>query len=231
MLRNNLGLATVNKHLDLEKAMKTIQWYKEATCKCHNHAVRRGGRSWQLRPAMVPREALLQLPTISDSIILQRRRARYQDMDEASTMAQASSASSVSSDGRDMIITPSGNEPPYLTEAEEQFNTKMKKPFENPTVQQLFPCDTMELLNQLCTQILAEAKKANAFKWVNFVQSARDEVFEIKFRKEEMEEDIDTMLSEFQKKLYTGLDVVDDEDDESYIPLAQWYSKRTGREC
>ena len=27
VLRNNLGLATVNKHLHLEKAMKTIQWF------------------------------------------------------------------------------------------------------------------------------------------------------------------------------------------------------------
>ena len=194
MLRNILGLATVNKHLDLEKAMKTIQWYKEATCPCHNHAVRRGGRNWQLRPAtMVPIEALLQLPTISDSIILQRERAKNQDMDQASTMAQASSASSTSSDKREMNITPSDNEPAYLTEAE-QFNTKMKKLFENPTVQQLFPCDTMELLNQLCTQILGEAKKANPFKWVNFVQSARDEVDEIKFWKEQMKEDINIML-------------------------------------
>ena len=45
VLRNNLGLATVNKHLDLEKAMKTIQWFKETTCPCHNHAVWRGGRN------------------------------------------------------------------------------------------------------------------------------------------------------------------------------------------
>ena len=62
-----------------------------------------------------------------------------------------------------MNTVPSDNESPCLTEAEEHFNTKMKKLFENPTVQQLFPCDTMELLNQLCTQILAEAKKANPF--------------------------------------------------------------------
>ena len=66
----------------------------------------------------------------------------------------------------------------------------------------------MELLNQLCTQILVEAKKANSFKWVNFVKSARDEVDEFKFWKEQMKEDIDTMLSEIQKKVYTGLDVI-----------------------
>ena len=157
---------------------------------------------------MVPREALLKLPTTSDSIILQRRRAKNQDMDQASTMAQTSSASSNSLDDRDMNIVTSDNELPCLTEAEKQFDTKMKKLFENPTVQQMFSCETMELLNQLCTQILAEAKKANPFKWVNFVKSAGDEVDEIKFWKEQIKEDIDTMLSEIQKKVYTGLDVI-----------------------
>ena len=53
----------------------------------------------------------------------------------------------------------SGKNLPFLTESENQFNIKMKKLFETPTVQQLFPCNTMELLNDLCTQILAEAKK------------------------------------------------------------------------
>ena len=157
---------------------------------------------------MVPREALLQLPIISDSIILQRKRAKNQDMDQASTITQASSASSTSSDDREMNTAPSDNEPPYLTEAENQFNTKMKKLLENPTIQQLFPCDTMELLNELCSQILAEAEKANPFKWVNFVQSARSEADEIKFWKEEIKEDIDTMLLELQKQLYTCLDVI-----------------------
>ena len=124
VLKNNLGLATVNKDLDLERAMKIIQRYKEATCPCHNHAVRRGGSNWRLRPStMVPREALLQLPTTSDSIILLRRGAKNQDMGHTSTMAQASLASSTSSDDRDIIIVPSDNELPCLTEAEEQFNT------------------------------------------------------------------------------------------------------------
>ena len=92
VLKNNLGLATVNKDLDLEKAMKTIQWYKEATCPCHNHAVRRGGSNWRFRPStIVPREALLQLPTTSDSIILLRRRAKNQDMDQASSASTTSS--------------------------------------------------------------------------------------------------------------------------------------------
>ena len=224
VLKHSLGLAIVNKHLDLEKAMKTIQWYKGATCPCHSHAIRRGGKIWQLRPvSMVPRETILQLPAISDSIILQRRRAKNQDLDQVSTMTQTSSASSISSDDTcidltnaqaeiaaldNEMTTEPGNESPYLTETENQFNLKMKKLFANPTIQQLFPCDTMALLNELCNQILAEAKKANPFKWVNFVQTARSEVDEIKFWEEQMKEDVDTMLSEFQKQLYTGLDVM-----------------------
>ena len=147
VLRNNLGLARVNnKHLDLEKVMKTIQWCKEATCPCHNHGVRRGCRNWQLRPAtMVPREALLQLPAISDSIILQRRRAKNQDIDQASTIAQANSTYSTSSDTCiDLTYSPAeiaaldseidlintddfGGPTLCLTEAENQFNIKMKK--------------------------------------------------------------------------------------------------------
>ena len=43
---------------------------------------------------------------------------------------------------------------------------------------------------------------------MNFVKSARDEGDEIKFWKEQMKEDTDTMLSEIQKKVYTGLDVI-----------------------
>ena len=155
---------------------------------------------------MVPREALLQIQTVCDSQdSAKKKRTKNQDMDQVSTMAQASATSS---SDRDMNIIPSDDELPCLTEVEVQFNTKMKKLFENPTVQQLFPCDTMELLNQLCTQLLAEAKKANPFKWVNFVKSARDEVDEIKFWKEQMKKGIDTMLSETQKKVYTGLDVI-----------------------
>ena len=43
---------------------------------------------------------------------------------------------------------------------------------------------------------------------MNFFQSARSEFDEIKFWKEQRKEDIDTMLSQLQKQLYTGLDVI-----------------------
>ena len=50
-LRSALGLISVNKHLDLEKAMKVLQWFKQSTCPCNQHVIRRGGNQWQLRPA------------------------------------------------------------------------------------------------------------------------------------------------------------------------------------
>ena len=51
-LKKALGLVTVNKTLDLNKAMKTLQWFKQSTCPCNQHAVRRGGQIWQLRPSI-----------------------------------------------------------------------------------------------------------------------------------------------------------------------------------
>ena len=50
-LRDALGLITVNKHLNLEKAMKVLQWFKQSTCPCNQHVIERGGNQWQLRPS------------------------------------------------------------------------------------------------------------------------------------------------------------------------------------
>ena len=38
-LKNALGLISVNKTLDLEKAMKTLPWFKVSTCPCTQLAV------------------------------------------------------------------------------------------------------------------------------------------------------------------------------------------------
>ena len=48
-LKNALGLLSVNRTLDLEKAMRMLQWFKQSTCPCNQHAVRRGGKVWQSR--------------------------------------------------------------------------------------------------------------------------------------------------------------------------------------
>ena len=73
-LKSALGLISVNKHLDLEKAMKVLQWFKQSTCPCNQHMIRRGGNQWQLRPATtVPPDVVLQLPTVSNTTILKRR--------------------------------------------------------------------------------------------------------------------------------------------------------------
>ena len=61
-LKSALGLLSVNRTLDLEKAMRMLQWFKQSTCPCNQHAVRGGGKVWQLRPSnAVPTDVVLQL--------------------------------------------------------------------------------------------------------------------------------------------------------------------------
>ena len=55
----------------------------------------------------------------------------------------------------------------------------MKELFQNPTIQQIFPGINMGLLSELCSQLLKEVKWANPLKWVNHVNSARNEVDEL----------------------------------------------------
>ena len=201
-LKNALGLISVNKTLDLEKAMKTLQWFKESTCPCTQHAVRRGGKQWQLRPTFtVPSEIILQLPTISNSIILQRGKARQNDLDQTSLLAETSSTSS----GDTLLQDELENEPATEPTESDKFNQKMKELFQKPTIQQIFPCINMGLLSELCSQILKEVKQANPLKWVSHVNSASNEVDELVFWKNQMKQDVDTMVTQIQTQLYTDI--------------------------
>ena len=93
-LKRALGLISVNKHLDLEKAMK-VQLFKQSTCPCIQHVIRRGGNPWQLRPATtVLPYVVLQLPTVSNSTILKRRAAKQVAADQASLAVETSSIQS-----------------------------------------------------------------------------------------------------------------------------------------
>ena len=82
----------------------------------------------------------------------------------------------------------------------------MKKMFQNPTIQNLFLCDHTGLLSELCSKLLKEVKQANPLKWVNHVNSARNEVDEFVYWKDQMKQDVDSMVSQIQAQLYTGLD-------------------------
>ena len=77
--------------------------------------------------------------------------------------------------------------------------------FQNPTIQQLFPCDHLRLLSELCFQLLKEVKQANPLKWVNHVNSASSEVDELAYWKDQMKQDVDTMVTHIQTQLCTGL--------------------------
>ena len=182
-LKTALGLISVNKTLDLEKAKKTLQWFKESTCPCTQHAVRRGGKQWQLRPtSTVPSEIILQLPIISTQTILQRRKAKQDVLEQASLLVETSSISS----GATLLQDELENEPATETTESDNFNQKMKELFQNPTIQQNFPGTNMGLLSELCSQLLKEVKQANPLKWVNHVNSARNEVNELVYWKHQM---------------------------------------------
>ena len=91
-LKDALALISVNKHLDLEKAMKVLQWFEQSTCPCNQHVIRRGGNQWQLRPSTtVPPEVVLQLPTVSNSTILKRRAVKQVAEDQTSLTGESSS--------------------------------------------------------------------------------------------------------------------------------------------
>ena len=91
-LKDSLGLITVNKHLNLEKVMKMLQWFKQSTCPCKQHVIGRGGTQWQLRRSTtVPPEVTLQLPTVSNATILKRRAAMQNDIDKTSLDVEDSS--------------------------------------------------------------------------------------------------------------------------------------------
>ena len=195
-LKGALGLVTVNRTLDLEKAMKILEWFKQSTCPCNQHAVRRGGQIWQLRPSTaVPTDVVLQLPAISTSQLLQRRKAvqeaEYSPPDNSETPIQDDP-----DDPKDIL--------PDLKAVYDKFNQKMKLVFQNPTVQKVFPYD--DLLNELCTTLLKEIKQANSLKWVNHATSASVEVNELIYWKDQMKQDIDSIMSQIKTKLYTGLD-------------------------
>ena len=177
-LKNALGLVSVNKTLDLEKAMKVLQWFKQSTCPCNQHVIGRGGNQWQLRPATtVLTDVVLQLPTVSNTTILKKRAATQGAEDQASLVVDTNF---IDSDETFLQDEPDNNEPTPKT-TDDNFNQKM---FQNPAIQNLFPCEHTGLLNELCSKLLKEVIQANPLKWVNHVNSARSEVDELVYWKD-----------------------------------------------
>ena len=147
-------------------------------------------------------DVVLQLPTVSNTTILKKRAAKQGAEDQASLVVETSS---IESDETFLQDEPVNSEPIPKT-TDENFNQKMKKMFQNPAIQNLFPCEHRGLLNELCSKLLKEVKQANPLKWVNHVNSARSEVDELVYWKDQMKQDVDYMVSQIQTQLYTGLD-------------------------
>ena len=181
--------------------MKMLQWFKQSTCPCTQHVIERGGNQWQLRPTnTVPSEVVLQLPTVINSTILKKRTAKKIATDQASLAVEASSIQSDGTSFQDETTTkiPSSDTPDNI------FDQKMKKMYQNPVLQNLFPHE--QTLNELCSKILKDAKQANPLKGVIHVNSASKEVDELFYWKDQMKQDIDCMVLHIQTKLYNGLD-------------------------
>ena len=178
--------------------MRMLQWFKQLTCPCNQHAVRGGGKVWRLRPSnAVPTDVILQLPATGNSKILQRRKAVQEA--KSSLLDDTSSISS-----GETLLQDEPGEPKDVHSVPDEFNQNMKKMFQNLTIWQLFPSEG--LLTELCTILLKEVKKANPLKWVNHTTSASNEVNELMDWKDQMKQDIDSMMSQIKIKLYTGLD-------------------------
>ena len=150
----------------------------------------------------MPPEVVLQLPTVSNSTILKRRAAKQIAENQASLVVETSSIQSDETFIQDEPVTKEQLPKP----PNNNFNKKMKNMLQNPAIQSLFPCEHAGLLNELCFKLLKEVKQANPLKWVNHVNSARNEVDELSYWKDQMKQDIDCMLLHTQTKLYHGLD-------------------------
>ena len=165
--------------------------------------IRREGNQWHLRPATtVAPEVVLQLPTVSNKTILKRRAAKQLAENQASLVVETSSIQSDETFLQDEPVT----KEQIPKTPDNNFNKKMKKMFQNPAIQSLFPCEHTGLSNKLCSKLLKEVKQTNPLKWVNHVNSARNKVDELSYWKDQMKQDIDCMLLHIQTKLYTGLD-------------------------
>ena len=158
--------------------MRMLQWFKQSTFPCTQHAVRRGGKVWQLRPSYaVPADVVLQLPARGNSKILQRRKAVQEA--RSSLLDDTSSISS----GETLLQDELGEPKDVHPIPDDEFNQKMEKMFQNPTIQELFPSEG--LLTELCTILLKEVKQANPVKWVSHATSASNEVNELMYWKDQ----------------------------------------------
>ena len=131
---------------------------------------------------------------------MKRRAAKKIATDQASLAVETSSIQSDGTSFQDETTTktPGSDTPDNI------FNQKMKKMYQNPVLQNLFPHE--QTLNELCSKILKDVKQANPLKWVIHVNSASKEVDELFYWKDQMKQDIDCMVVHIQTKLYNGLD-------------------------
>ena len=131
---------------------------------------------------------------------MKKRAAKKIATDQASLAVEASSIQSDGTSFQDETTTKT----PSFDTPDNIFDQKMKKMYQNPVLQNLFPHE--ETLNELCSKIPKDVKQAHPLKRVIHVNSASKEVDELFYWKDQMKQDIDCMVLHIQTKLYNGLD-------------------------
>ena len=87
---------------------------------------------------------------------------------------------------------------------DEQFNLKMKELFAQPASSQLVPHTIVGTLQETSNYMLQHLGKAHTLAWLSTFKTT-SEVDELSFWLDQMKNDVDVLVTQFQQQMYTGL--------------------------
>ena len=87
---------------------------------------------------------------------------------------------------------------------DEQFNLKMKELFAQPASGQLVPHTIVGTLQETSNYMLQHLGRSHTLAWLSTFKTT-SEVDELSFWLDQMKNDVDVLVTQFQKQMYTGL--------------------------
>ena len=87
---------------------------------------------------------------------------------------------------------------------DEHFNLKMKKLFAQPASCQLVPPTIVGTLQETSTYILQHLGRSHTLEWLSTFKTTT-ELDELSFWLDQMKNDVDVLVTQFQQQMYTGL--------------------------
>ena len=87
---------------------------------------------------------------------------------------------------------------------DEPFNLKMKKLFAQPASGQPVPPTIVGTLQETSTYILQHLGRSHTLAWLSTFRTT-SEVDELSFWLDQMKNDVDVLVTQFQQQMYTGL--------------------------